>query len=373
MVTININYGYVSVNTEEECIVSMNTTIRKFYNGRKVFVTGHNGFKGSWMCRILADVGAEVCGFSLPCEKDSAFRLMNLNAITSIEGDVGNTDSLSSAVLSFEPEVVIHMAAQPLVLESYRDPVLTYRTNVMGTVNILEAVRRCDSVISAVNVTTDKVYRNMEKVEGYREKEVLDGHDPYSNSKSCSELVTASYKRSFPECKKIPISTCRAGNVIGGGDRAKDRIIPDCVRSAERNEPIILRNPNSVRPYQHVLEPVCAYLLLAAEQASDTKVSGCYNIGPDEEGAVTTQRLAQLFCDNWPGISWKAEGKIDKPHEAGILRLNCEKFKDAFGWTPRWRIEEAVKRTVEWYIAENEGKDTAALTSEQIHDYLNVK
>jgi CDP-glucose 4,6-dehydratase len=353
--------------------MSLSRKIRSFYNGRKVFVTGHNGFKGSWMCKVLVDAGADVCGFSLPCEKDSPFLSMGLDAVSSVEGDVGNTEELSDAVMSFAPEVVIHMAAQPLVLRSYDDPVFTYRTNVMGTVNILEAVRRCDPVISAVNVTTDKVYRNVEKNEGYREDEVLDGHDPYSNSKSCSELVTAAYKRSFPEYKRVPLSTCRAGNVIGGGDRAKDRVIPDCVRSAERNESMIIRNPNSVRPYQHVLEPVCAYLLLAAEQAADPKVAGCYNIGPEEESTVTTRQLVQLFCDNWSGASWVTEDRIGRPHEAGILRLNCDKFRNTFGWAPKWNIEDAVKRTVEWYVAENKGGDTAALTTKQIEDYLNEK
>jgi len=351
--------------------MSLNAKIRSFYGGRKVFVTGHNGFKGSWMCRALADAGADVCGFSLPCEADSPFGSMGLDAVKSIDGDVGNFDALSNAVLSFRPEVIIHMAAQPLVLESYRDPVLTYRTNVMGTVNILETVRKCDSVKSVVNVTTDKVYKNMERTEGYRENEVLDGHDPYSNSKSCSELVTASYGRSFPEYKGVSLSTCRAGNVIGGGDRAKDRIIPDLVRSAERGEPITLRNPGSVRPYQHVLEPVCAYLLLAAEQAADNRVAGCYNIGPDEESTVTTQKLAQLFCDNWAGASWKTDAETGRPHEAGILRLNCDKFKSTFNWAPKWKIEESVKRTADWYAAEHRGDDMAALTSLQIKDYLS--
>ena len=339
-----------------------------FYKGRKVFVTGHNGFKGSWMCKVLIDAGADVCGFSLPCTDFSPFMSMGLNKVRSIEGDVGNTEELADAVLKFKPEVVIHMAAQPLVLESYKDPVWTYRTNVMGTVNILEAVRKCKTVTSVVNVTTDKVYRNLERSEGYREDEVLDGHEPYSNSKSCSELVTASYKRSFFD--RIPVSTCRAGNVIGGGDRSKDRIISDCVRSAERGEAIILRNPNSVRPYQHVLEPVCAYLLLAAEQAADPKLAGSYNIGPEEESTVTTQKLAQLFCDNWKGAKWKAVSEIGRPHEAGILRLNCDKFKKTFKWKPRWNIEEAVRRTVEWYRAEIDGKDMSKFTAEQIKAYL---
>ncbi|MDR0198886.1 MAG: CDP-glucose 4,6-dehydratase [Methanomassiliicoccaceae archaeon] len=338
-----------------------------FYKGRKVFVTGHNGFKGSWMCKVLADAGADVCGFSLPCTPESPFRAIGPR-VRSIEGDVGNAGEITDAVLSFGPEVMIHMAAQPIVLESYRDPVWTYRTNVMGTVNVLDAVRRCGSVISAVNVTTDKVYRNTERRDGYREDEVLDGHDPYSNSKSCSELVTAAYRRSF--FGDLPVSTCRAGNVIGGGDRAKDRIIPDCVRSAERGEPMMLRNPNSVRPFQHVLEPVLAYLLLAARQSEDHKLAGCYNIGPEEESTVTTQRIAELFCANWEGAEWKAAGAAGGPHEAGLLRLNCDKFKSTFNWRPRWNIEEAVKRTVDWYRAELDGRDMSKFTAEQIKDHL---
>jgi CDP-glucose 4,6-dehydratase len=331
-------------------------------------VTGHNGFKGSWLCRILEDAGAEVCGFSLPLAEGSPYKAMGLGKVRSVEGDVGRTEDITGAISSFEPEVVIHMAAQPLVLESYKDPVGTYRTNVMGTVNVLDAIRKCSSVISAVNVTTDKVYRNLERQEGYREDEMLDGHDPYSNSKSCSELVTAAYKRSF--FKDIPVSTCRAGNVIGGGDMAKDRIVPDCVRAASRKEEIILRNPDSVRPYQHVMEPVCAYLLLAARQAEDHRLAGCYNIGPDDESAVTTQRLTELFCSNWKGAKWKAVGGTGRPHEAGLLRLNCDKFKRTFGWAPRWNIREAVKRTVEWYIAEHDGKDMTSFTAGQIKDYL---
>ena len=339
-----------------------------FYKDRKVFVTGHNGFKGSWMCKVLTDAGADVCGLSLPLADDSPFLSMGSDPVRSIEGDVGNINEVIDAVSAFEPEIVIHMAAQPLVLESYNDPVRTYRTNVMGTVNILEAVRRCGTVASVVNVTTDKVYRNLERSEGYREDEMLDGHDPYSNSKSCSELVTAAYRRSF--LKDVPVSTCRAGNVIGGGDRAKDRIVPDCVRCAERGETIYLRNPNSVRPYQHVLEPVCAYLLLAAEQIRDPKLAGPYNIGPDDDSTITTQRIAEMFCNNWDGTAWKAAGGAGGPHEAGLLRLNCDKFRNTFKWRPRWDIEKAVKRTVEWYRAENDGKDMSEFTAGQIKDYM---
>jgi CDP-glucose 4,6-dehydratase len=344
--------------------------ILSFYKGKKVFITGHNGFKGSWMCKILIDAGADVCGFSLPCTDESPFGSMGLGKVRSVEGDVGNIEEITDAALSFGPEVAIHMAAQPLVLESYNDPVWTYRTNVMGTVNFLEAVRRCDTIVSAVNVTADKVYRNPERSEGYMEDEMLDGHDPYSNSKSCSELVTASYKRSF--FTDVPVSTCRAGNVIGGGDLAKDRIIPDCVRAAKRNETITIRNPNSVRPYQHVLEPVCAYLLLAMEQTEDRKLAGCYNIGPDEESTITTQRLVQLFCDNWKGAGWKTTSEIGKPHEAGVLRLNCDKFKRTLNWRPIWKIEEAVRRTADWYLADNNKKNISEFTAAQISEYMKM-
>ncbi|MCL2143211.1 MAG: CDP-glucose 4,6-dehydratase [Methanomassiliicoccaceae archaeon] len=342
--------------------------VLSFYERKKVFVTGHNGFKGSWMCRVLADAGADVCGFSLPCTEYSPFPSMRLGGIRSLEGDIGNIDEITDAVLDLKPEVVIHMAAQPLVLESYKDPVLTYRTNVMGTVNVLEAVRKCDSVRSVVNVTTDKVYRNTERSEGYTEDEMLDGHDPYSNSKSCSELVTATYRRSF--LNDVPVSTCRAGNVIGGGDRSNDRIIPDCVRCAERGDTITLRNPNSVRPYQHVLEPVLAYLLLAAKQTDNKELEGSYNIGPDDDSAVTTERIAQLFCENWKGAVYKKAVSTGGPHEAGLLRLNCDRFKSTFGWRPRRNIEEAVKMTVGWYLAERDGKDMGKFTSGQIAEYL---
>ena len=341
-----------------------------FYRGKKIFITGHNGFKGAWMCRILADAGADVCGFSLPCPDAGAFRPMKLDRdVTSIEGDVSNTEDVAKALLNFCPDVVIHMAAQPIVRESYKDPIGTYRTNVMGTVNVLDAVRKCDSVISVINVTTDKVYLNLERKEGYREDDVLDGNDPYANSKSCSELVTAAYRRAFFD--DIPISACRAGNVIGGGDFAKDRIIPDCVRAAISGKPIILRNPTSVRPYQHVLEPVFSYLLIAAKQSKDHDLGGNYNIGPDDESEVTTQRLAELFCDNWEGAEWRARKEEGAFHESGTLRLNCAKFRKTFGLDPVWDISEAVRRTVDWYRAHHEGNDMKEFTAMQIREFLS--
>ena len=362
-------YIHVTVQTGGVCAMAQNDL--SFYEGKRVFITGHNGFKGAWMCKVLVDVGAKVCGFSMSRPRNGAFELMGLDDdVTSVNGMITDTKSVADAVSSFSPDVVIHMAAQPIVRLSYEDPVGTYMTNVMGTVNIMDAVRNCKSVRSVVNVTTDKVYRNVERYEGYREDEVLDGSDPYSNSKSCSELVTATYRRSFFDKLNIPVSTCRAGNVIGGGDFARDRIIPDCVRAAASGTPIILRNPGSVRPYQHVLEPVFSYLLLAARQADDRKLSGSYNIGPDDESTVTTKRLAELFCENWKGAEWRISEDADAPHEANILRLDCTKFKRTFNWRPRWNIAETVKMTVDWYYANHLGKDMGKFTAGQISGFL---
>ena len=261
-----------------------------FYKGKKVLVTGHTGFKGSWMCELLIHAGAQVTGYALePPTEPSLFKLCGLSArMNSIKGDIRDLPHLREVFEQYKPEIVIHMAAQPLVRESYRDPVYTYDVNVMGTVNILECVRLYGSVKSFVNVTTDKVYLNREWEWGYRENEELNGYDPYSNSKSCSELVTSSYLKSFLLDKDVAISTVRAGNVIGGGDFAADRIIPDCVRAAQTGENIIVRNPYSVRPYQHVLEPVTAYLKLAQAQYENKEYAGNYNVGPDETDSWTT-------------------------------------------------------------------------------------
>ena len=255
-----------------------------FYRGKKVLVTGHTGFKGSWMCHVLKNVGAEVAGFSLePPTKPSLFEIANIaNGMKSYIGDVRDFDALKACFDEVKPEIVLHLAAQPIVRDSYKDPRYTYETNVMGTVNLLECVRLSNSVKSVVNVTTDKVYKNNEWEWGYRENEPLDGFDPYSNSKSCSELVTHSYRNSFFTDGKVAVSTARAGNVIGGGDYANDRIIPDCIRAALDKRDIIVRNPHSTRPYQHVLEPVMAYLMLAAKQYEDIAFADYYNVGPDE-------------------------------------------------------------------------------------------
>ena len=345
-----------------------------FYKGKKVLVTGHTGFKGSWMCKVLLKEGASVAGYSLkPAAGENLYEILGLEKeIKSTEGDVRDLDSLKKVFSEFKPEIVIHMAAQPIVRESYNNPVFTYETNVIGTVNVLEAVRQTDSVKSVINVTTDKVYKNNEWEWGYRENDILDGYDPYSNSKSCSELVTASYKRSFFKEREIAVSTCRAGNVIGGGDFAKDRIIPDCVRAMEKGEAIIVRNPFSTRPYQHVLEPVCAYLKLAELQYKDAvKYEGSYNIGPDECDCVTTGELVDLFCNMWGDkAEWRDVSEAGAPHEAGFLKLDCSKIKRVMGWQPKWHINDAVKKSVEWSRVYLGGGDICMETQRQISEYM---
>ena len=272
-----------------------------FYKGKKVFITGHTGFKGSWLSKILVMAGAEVTGYALnPPTNPNLFDIAGLEGkMTSVIGDIRDFDKLSEAFAKAEPEIVFHLAAQPIVLTSYEQPRYTYETNVMGTVNILECARQSKTVKSVLNVTTDKVYKNNEWCWGYRENEPLDGYDPYSNSKSCSELVTHSYKASFFDNSDIAVSTARAGNVIGGGDFADNRIIPDCVRASMKKEPIVVRNPNSTRPYQHVLEPLNAYLMIAEMQYNDKKYQGYYNVGPDDRDCLTTGQLATIFCDAW--------------------------------------------------------------------------
>ena len=340
-----------------------------FYRGKNVFVTGHTGFKGSWLCRMLAGAGASVTGFSLePPTEPSLFRIAGIEKdVRSVIGDVRDQAALKAAFDEAQPEIVLHLAAQPIVRESYRNPAYTYETNVMGTVNLLECVRTGSSVRSFLNVTTDKVYRNREWVWGYRETDELDGFDPYSNSKSCSELVTHSYRTSFFADDRVAVSTARAGNVIGGGDFASDRIIPYCVRAAVRGEPIVVRNPYSTRPYQHVLEPLYAYLMIAARQMQDGRCAGYYNVGPDDADCFQTGALVELFVRQWgEGMEWVDRG----PHEAGFLKLDCSLLKNTFGWKPRWNLENAVAMTVEWSKIWLAGGDVRACMDRQIHAFL---
>lgn len=342
-----------------------------FYRGKRVFVTGHTGFKGTWLCAVLAMAGAEVTGFALPAEKESLWRLTGLEGrVCSEYGDIRNLDGLRAAFQEARPEIVFHLAAQPIVRESYRDPVGTYCTNVMGSVHVLECARQLEGVRSVLNVTTDKVYENHQWPWGYRETDILNGYDPYANSKSCSELATSSYRSSFLEARGVAVSTARAGNVIGGGDFAADRIIPDCIRAVKAGRPIQVRNPFSVRPYQHVLEPLSAYLLIARRQYEDAKFAGSYNVGPDSRECLTTGELVNLFCGCWGGgARWEHVGDAG-PHEDSVLRLDCSKIQNDLGWAPRWRTDQAVEETVAWTKAWLDGQDVLAVMERQIKKFF---
>lgn len=346
-----------------------------FFNGKKVLITGHTGFKGTWMSKLLINAGAKVIGYSLSAPTTpSLFELTCIKKnMVSITGDVRDFEHLKRVFDEYEPELVIHLAAQPIVRDSYKNPVYTYETNVMGTVNICECVRTTSSVRSFLNVTTDKVYLNKEWNWGYRENEELNGYDPYSNSKSCSELVTSSYNNCFFK-EKIAVSTARAGNVIGGGDFANDRIIPDCIRAIQSQKEIIVRNPYSIRPYEHVLEPIVAYLLIIQSQYNDISLAGNYNVGPNETDCWSTGNLVTLFCNKWnshtgQNISWK--NKSDQgPHEANFLKLDCSKLKSTLGWAPCWDIDNAMDKIVEWYATYLAGDDIITCMDNQIREFL---
>lgn len=347
-----------------------------FYKNKSILITGHTGFKGSWMCRLLIEAGAKVTGYALEPDAVSLFNLCCISDnIRSVIGDVRDICHMRKVFEEVQPEIAIHMAAQPIVREAYCNPVYTYETNVMGTVNFLECVRQTPSVRSVVNVTTDKVYLNKEWEWGYRESDELNGFDPYSNSKSCSELVTSSYINSFFQNREIAVSTVRAGNVIGGGDFATDRIIPDCVRAIERKENIVVRNPFSVRPYEHVLDPVTVYLMIAEKQYEDRRYAGSYNVGPDETDYRSTGELVSLFCDKWNVLTGDHIAWIDKwdggPHEAAFLKLDCSKLKQTFGWKPSWSVEKSMDKIVEWTHTYLSGGDVASCMDQQIEEFIS--
>ena len=343
-----------------------------FYKGRRVFITGHTGFKGSWLCRILQNAGAIVTGYALESPTDpNLFSLAGLNDINSVIGDMRDYDHLKKVFDEAQPEIVIHLAAQPIVRDSYKDPRYTYETNVMGTVNICECVRNSKTVKSFLHVTTDKVYLNKEWEWGYRENEELDGYDPYSNSKSCSELVTHAYIRSFFNDSNVAVSTARAGNVIGGGDFANDRIIPDCVRAMRDGKTIGVRNPYSTRPYQHVLEPLFVYLTIVEKQYGDKKYAGFYNVGPDDCDCVTTGELVDLFCSKWgEGAKWENQAEANAPHEANFLKLDCTKIKTRFGWKPRWHIEECMENVCEFSKIWLSGGNIPAEMDKEVNEFM---
>ena len=347
-----------------------------FYKGRRVLLTGYTGFKGMWLSLLLLRAGAEVTGFSLDAPtaggQEALRRLGILKEIRDVRGDVRDLAALQHAFHQVRPEVVFHLAAQPIVRESYRQPAATFAANVMGTVNVLECIRTSDTVRSALIVTTDKVYENKEWAWGYRENEPLMGYDPYSASKSCAEIVVYSYRQSFLAAQDVRVSTARAGNVIGGGDFAPDRIIPDCIRAAVRGKTIEIRNPHATRPYQHVLEPLSTYLMIAARQTEDAALASAWNVGPDDADCVTTGQLADLFCRAWgAGVRWEtcADGG---PHEAHFLKLDCSKIKSVLGWQPRWHIGAAVEHTVAWAKAWEQGADMRTVSEEQIREFFDA-
>lgn len=343
-----------------------------FFQNKRVFLTGHTGFKGSWLCTLLSMAGAEVTGFALPpAEGENLYTLAGVERkARSVLGDIRDLDALWRAFQEARPEIVLHLAAQPIVREGYRDPVGTYHTNVMGTVHILECIRRSGTVRSFLNVTTDKVYHNQGWPWGYRETDLLGGFDPYASSKSCSELVTESYRDSFFSSGCTVISTARAGNVIGGGDFSPDRILPDCVRAIRAERPIQVRNPSSIRPYQHVLEPLTAYLLIVQRQWEDGRLAGSYNVGPDSSDCVSTGELVDLFCQAWgEGARWERIGE-NGPHEDAVLALDCSKIRSVLGWKPKWHVGQAVAETVAWTKAWLAGEDPSASMERQIQAYM---
>jgi len=352
-------------------------TLREFYRGRRVFVTGHTGFKGAWLSQMLLLLGADVTGYALsPPTEPALFHLAHLDKhMASITGDIRDFGKLRRAMEQARPEIVLHLAAQPIVLEGYRDPRGTYETNVMGTVNLLECVKTLDCVRSVVNVTTDKVYRA--HAGAYREEDTLDGRDPYSNSKSCSELVTGCYRNSFfaPAGSAgggPPVSTMRSANVIGGGDFAASRILPDCVRAAMERHPLALRHPDALRPYLHVLESLSAYLLLAMRQAEEPALAGAYNIGPDGAGCVRTEDLVRLFREAYGAPDYVAQRDAGAPYEADALVLDCAKARRALGWKPALSIGRAVALTADWTRAWLGGSDAGEVTRKQIAGYLRL-
>lgn len=344
-----------------------------FYKGKRVLITGNTGFKGSWITQMLLLMGADVTGIALePVTNPNLYELLEQRQnINEYIGDIRDYDRLFSIFKDEKPEVVFHLAAQPIVLESYRNPRYTYDVNVMGTVNVCECIRNTDCVRSFVNVTTDKVYLNNEWEFPYRETDRLDGYDPYSNSKSCSELVTASYIRSFLEERQIAVSACRAGNVIGGGDFSEFRIIPDCYRDTVSGRKIAVRNPDSVRPYQHVLEAVSFYIMVAERQTEDKSLAGSYNVGPEYSDCLKTRDVCNFFCQVWGDHALWEETKVKgQAHEANLLRLDTSKAKSRLGWKPTWNAKRAIEETVQWYKAFAAGGNMKEFTEFQIKHYM---
>jgi CDP-glucose 4,6-dehydratase len=352
---------------------------KSFWSGKRVFITGHTGFKGAWLSLWLQKMGAELCGFSLaPPTNPSLFDVAKVGLhMNSIIGDIRNLDSLSRSMKEFDPEIVFHLAAQPLVRYSYENPVETYSTNVMGTVNVLEAVRKCNSVQAIVVVTSDKCYENKEWPWGYRENESMGGHDPYSSSKGCAELVTSAYRRSFfyesgnNTKNSVGLASARAGNVIGGGDWAMDRLVPDIIQSLQKKEVLKIRNPDSIRPWQHVLEPLCGYLCLAEKLYNGgLEYSEGWNFGPLEENAKPVSWIVNTLFSQWGNTQgWENVSTKNQPHEAHFLKLDCSKAKMKLEWQAHWDLKLTLEKIVFWYKKFNAGENMHQVTINQIDEY----
>ena len=365
----------------ENWFSSMEGVVMTFWSGKKVFITGHTGFKGSWLCLWLHKLGAEVHGYALsPPTQPSLFELAHVaDLLTSHQiADIRDGVALSAAIQRAQPEIVVHMAAQPLVRESYQIPTETYATNVMGTVNLLEAIRHCPSVKSVVNVTTDKCYENKEWVWAYRENEPMGGFDPYSSSKACSELVTAAYRQSFFNPQQyeehgVALASARAGNVIGGGDWAKDRLIPDCIDALLANKTIRIRNPYSIRPWQHVLEPLSGYISLAQKlYESGPDYAEGWNFGPSDEDAKSVEWIVKRLCDQWGGGACYEIDSGDHPHEAHYLKLDCSKAHMLLNWQPRWGLSKTLSVILEWVAGYKADENIYEICLKQIDEYERV-
>jgi len=342
-----------------------------FWKDRRVFLTGHTGFKGSWLALWLYSLGAEVKGYSLnPSTEPSLFKEAKIDSVIDSQiDDIRDLKTLKKSLVNFNPDVLIHMAAQPLVRYSYDAPIETYETNVMGTVNILESARYCKNLKAIINITTDKCYENDGRSEGYKEDDQMGGYDPYSSSKGCAELVTSAYRRSFLQEQDVGLASVRAGNVIGGGDWAEDRLIPDFLRSFEKGESVVIRNPKSTRPWQHVLEPLSGYLILAEKlYRNQKKYAEGWNFGPNEKDVKSVEWILDKMTDRWPDSRWELDQSLN-PHESDFLKLDISKIKSKLGWRPVWELSYTLEKIIDWHRAWIDKQDMQAVCLAEIEEY----
>ena len=343
-----------------------------FWQGKRVFLTGHTGFKGSWLALWLSSLGAQVKGYALnPPTSPSLFNVAKIGEVLDSQiGDIRNQESLHESMVKFNPDILIHMAAQSLVRYSYDAPIETYEVNVIGTAKVLEVARDCTNLKAIVNVTTDKCYENEERDKSYQEDDPMGGYDPYSSSKGCAELVTSTYRRSFLKNQGIGVASVRAGNVIGGGDWADDRLIPDIIRSFEKNEPVAIRNPKATRPWQHVLEPLSGYLILAQKLYKDqNKYAEGWNFGPNERDVKPVDWILDQMTSRWPNSSWHLD-KNSNPHEAGFLKLDISKAQSKLGWRPTWKLSNTLEKITDWHRAWLDQEDMQAVCLAEIEEYM---